>query len=38
MPDKKSGLSSTVWIGGLLIASAIVAAGIAVYFYSHVAK
>jgi hypothetical protein len=38
MPTEKTPVSTAVWIGGLLIAAALLAAGIAAYFYSHTAK
>jgi hypothetical protein len=38
MPEKQEARSAWVWIGGALIAAALLAAGIAEYFYSHTAK
>jgi len=38
MPEKETKLSTTVWIGGALIAAAIIALIFAIYFYSHMAK
>ena len=35
---KESKASTTVWIAGLLIAIALIAAGVAAYLYSHMAK
>jgi hypothetical protein len=35
---KETKASLAVWIGGLLIAAALLAAAIAAYFYSHTAK
>jgi hypothetical protein len=38
MPDKQEAPSVRVWIGGALIAAALIAAAFAAYFYSHTAK
>jgi len=38
MPEKQEARSAWVWIGGALIAAAILATGIAEYFYLHTAK
>ena len=35
---RESKPSTTVWVAGLLIAIALVAAGVAAYLYSHMAK
>ena len=38
MPEKQQPRTAWAWIGGALIAAALIAAGIAEYFYSHSPK
>jgi hypothetical protein len=38
MPEKEETPAARAWIGGALIAAALLAAGIAGYFYLHTAK
>jgi len=38
MAERQEARFAWVWIGGALIAAAMLAAGIAEYFYSHTAK
>jgi hypothetical protein len=38
MPEKETKLSVAVWVGGALIATAVIALIFAIYFYSHTAK